>query len=55
MMIHDVKDDYLFQVPGKEPSMSSKYGHQGQGVLGTLPIMLRELKFVTQVKNDISL
>ena len=49
-MIHDIKHDPVLQVPGQEPSMSSKYGHQGQGGLGTLPTML-ELKFGTQVKN----
>ena len=40
MMIHDVQDDPVLQVAGQEPSTSSKYGHQGQGVLDTLPMML---------------
>ena len=39
-MIHNVRDDLVLQVPCQEPSMSSKYGHQGQVVLGTLPIIL---------------
>ena len=31
MMIHDVKDDPILQVPGQEPSMSSKYDHLFKG------------------------
>ena len=42
MMIHDVMDDPILHVPGQEPSTSSKYSHQGQGVLGTLLIMLEK-------------
>ena len=38
--IHDVNDDTILQVSCQEPSMSSKYPHQGQGVLDTLLIML---------------
>ena len=30
-MIHDVKDDPILQVPGQEPSMSSKYDHLFKG------------------------
>ena len=40
MMIHDVKDDPILQVPSQEPSMSCKYGLQGWGVLDTLLIVL---------------
>ena len=40
MMIYDVKDDLILQVPGQEPSMSSKYGLRGKVVLDTLPTML---------------
>ena len=39
-MIHDVKDDPIFQVPGQEPSTYTKYGHELGGVLDTLPITL---------------
>ena len=40
MMICDIKDDLLPQVPGQEPSTSSKYGLRGWWVLDTLPIIL---------------
>ena len=43
-MIHDVKDDPILQDPSQEPSLSSKYGLQGQGFL-TLPNYAREMKF----------
>ena len=33
MMIHDIKDDPIYQVPDQEPSASSKYKHEGQGFL----------------------
>ena len=42
-MIHDVMDDPILQVPGQEPSTSSKYGLRGQVVLDTLPTMLESL------------
>ena len=40
MMIHDVKNEPILQVPGQEPSMSSKHGLGGQVVLDTLLTML---------------
>ena len=39
-MIHDVIYDPILKVPDQEPSTSAMYGHQGQGVLDTLFIML---------------
>ena len=53
MMIHDVKDDLILQIPCHKPSMSSKYGLRGQVVLDTSNYA-RELKFGTQVKNQVS-
>ncbi len=38
-MIQHVKDDPILQVSSQEPSTSSKYGLQGQGVPDTLLIM----------------
>ena len=29
MMIHDVKDDLILQVPDQEPSTYTKYGNKG--------------------------
>ena len=40
MTIQGVKDDPIFEEANQEPSTSSKYGLQGQGVLDTLLIML---------------
>ena len=40
-VIHCVKDDTVLQVFCQEPSTSSKYPHQGHGVLDTLLIMLK--------------
>ena len=40
MMIHDVRDDLILQVPGQEQSMSSKYRLCGHMVLDTHPIMI---------------
>ena len=40
MYIHDVKDVAVLQVPCQESSTSSKYTHQGQGVLDTPLIIL---------------
>ena len=40
MIINDITDDPILQVPGQEPSMSSKYRLQGQGVLNTFPTIL---------------
>ena len=39
-MIYDVKEDPILQVPGQEPSTSSKYGLQGWVVLDTLLTVL---------------
>ena len=39
-MIYDIKDDPILQDSSQEPSTSSKYGLQGQGVLDTLLIKL---------------
>ena len=52
MVIHDVKKDPILQIPGWEPSASSTYGHQGQGILDTSN-HAREQKFGTQVKSNI--
>ena len=38
--ICDVIDDFILQVSGQEPSMSSKYGLHGRVVPDTLPTML---------------
>ena len=39
-MIYDVKVDPILKDPSQKPTMSTEKGHQGQGVLDTLPIML---------------
>ena len=31
MLDHDIKGDPVLQIPGQEPSMSSKYAFRGQG------------------------
>ncbi len=40
MTFHDVKDDPILQIPDQDPSMSSKYGLQGQVVPDNLLILL---------------
>ena len=39
-MIYEIKDDPILQDSSQEPSTSSKYRLQGQGVLDTILIML---------------
>ena len=39
-MIHDIKDDPDLQLPGQEPSTSSKIEHKGQRYLDALVILL---------------
>ena len=53
-MIQRFKDDPILQVSSQEPSASSKYDFEDEGVLEALLNMIRELRFGTQVKNHIS-
>ena len=52
MLFHDASDDPILQVPGQEPSTSSKYWLQGCVFLHT-SIHATVLKFGKQVKNHI--
>ena len=60
MTIQDVKDDPILQLSSHEPSMSSKYGLRGLGVLETHLFLLESwhinqesnIMMIHDVKND---
>ena len=53
MGIHEVMVDPKLQVPGQEPSVSSKYGFEGQRVHETLSVVLETLYSAHNLKGGV--